>query len=96
MRDIKKMNTIGGIDFSKLYNVKDVRNRAAFPEGTAEDTTVIRQSLTAPNYETWVNKRSQLKRFSRQKIDIPNFAGNRLAEERRQRPHDERKPTRIR
>lgn len=91
MRDIKKMNTIGGIDFSKLYNVKDVRNRAAFPEGTAEDTTVIRQSLTAPNYETWVNKRSQLKRFSRQKIDIPNFAGNRLAEERRQRPHDERK-----
>lgn len=91
MRDIKLMNTIGGIDFSKLYNVKDVRNRAAFPEGTAEDTTVIRQSLTAPNYETWVNKRSQLKRFSRQKIDIPNFAGNRLAEERRQRPHDERK-----
>lgn len=91
MRDIKKMNTIGGIDFSKLYNVKDVRNRAAFPEGTAEDTTVIRQSLTAPNYETWVNKRSQLKRFSRQKIDIPNFAGNRLAEERRQRPRDERK-----
>lgn len=91
MRDIKKMNTIGGIDFSKLYNVKDVRNRAAFPEGTAEDTTVIRQSLTAPNYETWVNKRSQLKRFSRQKIDIPNFAGNRLAEERRQRPYDERK-----
>lgn len=91
MRDIKKMNTIGGIDFSKFYNVKDVRNRAAFPEGTAEDTTVIRQSLTAPNYETWVNKRSQLKRFSRQKIDIPNFAGNRLAEERRQRPYDERK-----
>lgn len=91
MRDIKLMNTIGGIDFSKLYNVKDVRNRAAFPKGTAEDTTVIRQSLTAPNYETWVNKRSQLKRFSRQKIDIPNFAGNRLAEERRQRPHDERK-----
>lgn len=63
MRDIKKMNTIGGIDFSKLYNVKDVRNRAAFPEGTAEDTTVIRQSLTAPNYETWVNKEKPAETF---------------------------------
>ncbi len=90
IRDIKKMNTIGGIDFSQFYDVKELHCRKEFATGSALDTTVFKTPLSAPDYETWIDKRSQLKRFSRQQIQVPNFAGKRLAEERERRPHDER------
>lgn len=88
--DIKLMNYIGGIDFSKLYNYKDVRFLKKFKQGYQCDTTNLETSLSAPNFETWVNKKSQLKRFSKQSIQIPNFTGNRLIEEREKRPFNER------
>lgn len=85
-RDIKKMNTIGGIDFSKLYNVGDVHLNGVFEKGEREDTAVHKQPLYAPDYETWIDKRSRLKRFSKQKISVPNFTGDRLVREREKRP----------
>lgn len=89
-QDIKVMNHIGGIDFSKLYNYKDVRFLKKFKQGYQNDTTHLEASLSAPNFETWVNKKSQLKKFSKQTIQIPNFTGNRLVDERENRPLNER------
>lgn len=87
--DILKMNTIGGIDFSKLYNVKDVRLKKDFPKGSSLDSKMLDTSLSTPDYETWINKKSKLKRFSRQKIEIPNFCSNLLVRERTNRPKNE-------
>ena len=94
--DIKVMNHIGGIDFSKFYNYKDVRFLKKFKQASQPDNKVLSNSLSAPNFETWVNKKSQLRRFSKQTIEIPNFTGNRLVEERERRPLNERvQPFRI-
>ena len=89
-QDIKVMNHIGGIDFSKLYNYKDVRFLKKFKQADKADTNQLEASLSAPNFETWINKKSQLKRFSKQTIQIPNFTGNRLVDEREKRPLNER------
>lgn len=86
VHDIKKMNTIGGIDFSQYYNFRDVRLTQKFDKAYTEDTNIIQQDLSAPNLNLWINKKSQLKRFSKQHIVIPNFTGNRLAQERVKRP----------
>lgn len=86
LRDIKKMNTIGGIDFSQYYNFRDVRLTQQFDKAYSEDTKIIQQDLSAPNLNLWINKKSQLKRFSKQHVVIPNFTGNRLSQEREKRP----------
>ena len=83
--DIKQMNTIGGIDFSQYYDFTDIHNRKVFPKGQELDTNVLSRSLDEPNYEAWVNEKSQLKRFSRQRIDLPNFVAPRLINERNAR-----------
>ena len=88
--DIKKMNRIGGIDFSELYNYRDVRDIKLFEKGAAEDTVYLEQTPGAPNYEAWITQKSKLKRFSKQTVELPNFAGNRLAEERERRPYAQR------
>ena len=88
--DIKKMNRIGGIDFSELYNYRDVRDIKLFEKGAAEDTAYLEQTPGAPNYEAWITQKSKLKRFSKQTVELPNFAGNRLAEERERRPYAQR------
>ena len=90
VHDIKVMNHIGGIDFSKLYNYQDVRFLKKFKQAAKPDMTELETSLGAPNFETWLNKKSQLKRFSKQAVEIPNFTGNRLAEERERRPLNQR------
>ena len=88
--DIKKMNLIGGIDFSKLYNFRDVRLPKLFEKGYKADTTHLEQTPGAPNYEAWITQKSQLKRYSRQTLELPNFTGNRLVQEREARPKEER------
>lgn len=88
-RDIKQMNTIGGIDFSKYYDFTDVHNRKTFPKGQELDTKILSRSLDEPDYEAWINEKSQLKRFSRQKIDLPNFVAPRLTNERNARVSSE-------
>lgn len=88
--DIKKMNLIGGIDFSKLYNFRDVRLPKLFEKGYKADTTHLEQTPGAPNYEAWITQKSQLKRYSRQTVELPNFTGNRLVQEREARPKEER------
>ncbi len=89
-QDIKVMNHIGGIDFSKLYNYKDVRFLKKFKPADKADTNQLNTSLSSPNFETWLNKKSKLKRFSKQTIQIPNFTGNRLVDEREKRSLNER------
>lgn len=89
--DIKIMNTIGGIDFSKYYNVKSVKNTSGlFPLGNKQDNVVLKRSLEKPDYETWINKKSKLKRYSKQRVEIPNFAGDVLAKEREAKPFEKR------
>ena len=88
--DIKKMNLIGGIDFSKLYNFRDVRLPKLFEKGYKADTTHLEQTPGAPNYEAWITQKSQLKRYSRQTVELPNFTGNRLVQEREARLKEER------
>ncbi len=90
VHDIKVMNHIGGIDFSKLYNYQDVRFLKKFKQADKPDMTELETSLGAPNFETWLNKKSQLKRFSKQAVEIPNFTGNRLIDERERRPLNQR------
>lgn len=85
LHDIKLMNTIGGIDFSQYYDFRDIHNRKTFPKGEKEDKVVLSRSLDEPNYEAWVNEKSQLKRYSKQKIELPNFVASRLSNERQQR-----------
>lgn len=85
LHDIKLMNTIGGIDFSQYYDFRDIHNRKIFPKGKKEDKAVLSRSLDEPNYEAWINEKSQLKRYSKQKIELPNFVAARLSAERQQR-----------
>lgn len=84
-RDIKVMNTIGGIDFSKYYDVKEVRNLREFKKGDKEDSILLKRPLFEPDFEAWINKKSKLKRFSRQQVAIPNFTAPLLKKEREQR-----------
>lgn len=89
--DIKIMSTIGGIDFSKYYNVNEANTTGIkFPLSEKADTVVLNKRLNTPDYETWVNKKSKLKRYSKQNVEIPNFAGDILVKEREARPYDKR------
>ncbi len=90
IKDIKTMNVIGGIDFSQYYDYTDIHYRKEFAKGNRVETKVLDRSLSTPDYETWVNKKSRLKRYSRQVIEVPNFTGNKLAEERQKRPKQSR------
>ena len=91
-QDIKIMNTIGGVDFSQYYTVKSTNiPSGTFPLGNKEDQVVLKRSLDEPDYETWVNEKSQLKRYSKQRVEIPNFAGDVLAKEREARPYNQAK-----
>ena len=92
-QDIKIMNTIGGIDFSQYYTIKSANVLAqTFPSGDKEDKTNLKRSLDEPDYETWINEKSQLKRYSKQRVEIPNFAGDVLIKEREARPYNQAKP----
>ena len=86
-KDIKVMNTIGGIDFSKYYDIK-LNRLKKYEKGDKPDTKVLNNRLSQPNYNTWINKKSRHKRYSKQSIEISNFAGNTLAKQRAARPYE--------
>lgn len=90
--DIKTLNTIGGIDFSTLYDYQKLSYAGVFDKGVEEDTLVLAQDLNAPNYRLWEDSISRLQRFSYQRVLLPNFNSPLLAEERLHKTPDGKPP----
>lgn len=80
--DVKTFNTIGGIDFSTLYDCQKLSYAGVFDKGDEEDTLVLAQELKAPDYRLWEDSISRLNKFSYQQVVLPNFNSPILAEER--------------